>query len=123
VSNPVATIASLVDYPTSLRRVRCCQRRRSYDPREQINHAMALAKSVNSFIVLYNKALANGQPLPDVPIDRVLLHLLLPYTMHYFRPVKGIKWMVERIWRDLATRLRLTPYMFGGRHDSEEFSA
>ena len=102
-----------------------CQRRRSYDAREQINHAIALAKPVNSFIFLYNKALtfANRQPLSDVPIDLVLLHLLLPYTMHYFRPVKGIKRMVERVWRNLATRLRLTSYMFGGRHDSEEFSA
>src|ERR1700731_4175859 len=42
--------------------------------------------------------------------------------MHYLRPVKSIKRIAEFIWRFLAARLRLTSYMFGGRHISEEKS-
>jgi E3 ubiquitin-protein ligase MARCH6 len=62
------------------------------------------------------------ESLSDVPIDLVLLHLLLPYTMHYLRPVKALKKVAEYVWRFLAARLRLTSYMFGGRHNAEEFS-
>lgn len=42
--------------------------------------------------------------------------------MHYFRPVKTLKKIADYIWRILAARLRLTSYMFGGRHQAEEFS-
>jgi E3 ubiquitin-protein ligase MARCH6 len=64
-----------------------------------------------------------SEPLSDVPVDLTFLHLLLPYTMHYFRPVKFLKKAAEYTWRYLAAHLRLTSYMFGGRHDSEEYSS
>jgi E3 ubiquitin-protein ligase MARCH6 len=62
------------------------------------------------------------EPLSDVPLDLILLHLLLPYTMHYFRPVRSIKKIAEHLWRVFAARLRLTSYMFGDRHPVEERS-
>ncbi|PBK83225.1 hypothetical protein ARMGADRAFT_1170598 [Armillaria gallica] len=60
------------------------------------------------------------QPLFKVPIDLLFLHLVLPYTMHYFRPRKGIKKLVAVIWKFLACQLRLTSYFFGGRYPLEE---
>ncbi|KAK0238548.1 hypothetical protein EDD85DRAFT_1022072 [Armillaria nabsnona] len=62
----------------------------------------------------------NRQPLSKVPIDLLFLHLVLPYTMHYFRPRKGIKKLVTVIWKFLACQLRLTSYFFGGRYPLEE---
>lgn len=62
------------------------------------------------------------EPLSDVPIDLLFLHLALPYTMHYFRPVKGLRKVTLEIWKVLAAQLRLTSYMFGDRHPSEEYT-
>ncbi|KAN0115652.1 hypothetical protein V8E52_006771 [Russula decolorans] len=60
------------------------------------------------------------EPLSDVPIDLLFLHILLPYTLRFFRPRKIIRKMSITIWRYLCARLRLTSYMFGGRHPEEE---
>ena len=62
------------------------------------------------------------EPLSNVPIDLLFLHLVLPYTMHYFRPKKAIKDIATAVWKFLATRLRLTSYFFGGRHAREEYT-
>ncbi|KAK0203078.1 hypothetical protein DFS33DRAFT_1344825 [Desarmillaria ectypa] len=64
----------------------------------------------------------NRQPLSKVPIDLLFLHLVLPYTMHYFRPRKGVKKLVTVVWQFLARQLRLTSYFFGGRYPLEEVS-
>jgi E3 ubiquitin-protein ligase MARCH6 len=42
--------------------------------------------------------------------------------MHYFRPVKGLRRVTLEIWKFLAAQLRLTSYMFGDRHESEEYT-
>lgn len=60
------------------------------------------------------------QPLSKVPIDLLFLHLVLPYTMHYFRPKRATKSFVLVIWKFLARQLRLSSYFFGGRYPSEE---
>lgn len=62
------------------------------------------------------------EPLSDVPIDLLFLHLVLPYTMHYFRPKRVIKEAATVVWKFLAARLRLTSYFFGGRYPQEEFT-
>ncbi|KAF7976370.1 hypothetical protein HWV62_6933 [Athelia sp. TMB] len=62
------------------------------------------------------------EPLSDVPVDLLFLHLVLPYTMHYLRPKKTMNNIVMIAWKRLASHLRLTSYMFGGRHPLEEFS-
>ncbi|KAF9266796.1 hypothetical protein L218DRAFT_955901 [Marasmius fiardii PR-910] len=64
----------------------------------------------------------NREPLSNVPIDLLFLHLALPYTMVYFRPRRGLKKVASWIWRYLAARFRLTSYFFGGRHGGEEFT-
>jgi E3 ubiquitin-protein ligase MARCH6 len=63
------------------------------------------------------------EPLSNVPVDLIFLHLVWPYTMHYFRPVKGLRKISLWLWKHLAAQLRLTSYMFGDRHPSEEFTA
>ena len=62
------------------------------------------------------------EPLSHVPVDLLFLHLILPYTMRYFRPKKVIKKFATAIWKSLATKLRLTSYFFGGRYLSEEYT-
>ncbi|PCH44456.1 hypothetical protein WOLCODRAFT_90853 [Wolfiporia cocos MD-104 SS10] len=62
------------------------------------------------------------EPLSAVPVDLLFLHLVMPYTMHYFRPKKLLRRFGIQLWRYLAHQLRLTSYMFGGRHFSEEFT-
>ncbi|KAJ7780224.1 hypothetical protein DFH07DRAFT_729968 [Mycena maculata] len=63
------------------------------------------------------------EPLSNVPIDLIFLHMVLPYTMHYFRPRTSVKRVSKAIWKFLASRLRLSSYFFGGRHPHEEYSS
>lgn len=60
------------------------------------------------------------EPLSVVPIDLLFLHLVLPYTMQYFRPRKLLKQNSVHVWKFLAAQLRLSSYLFGGRHPEEE---
>ena len=46
----------------------------------------------------------------------------MPYTMQHFRPKKIVKQGGLHVWKFLAWELRLTSYLFGGRHESEEYS-
>ncbi|OCH96342.1 hypothetical protein OBBRIDRAFT_816012 [Obba rivulosa] len=62
------------------------------------------------------------EPLSPVPVDLVFIHIILPYTLQYFRPKKVLRQVGGYIWKWLAHQLRLTSYMFGGRHPSEEFT-
>lgn len=55
-----------------------------------------------------------------VPIDLLFLHLVLPYTLQYFRPRKFLKHNSVHVWKFLAAQLRLSSYLFGGRHPAEE---
>ncbi|KAF8644973.1 hypothetical protein AX16_008157 [Volvariella volvacea WC 439] len=64
----------------------------------------------------------NREPLSNVPIDLLFLHLVLPYTMHYFRPKKVLKKVSTVLWRFLSKKLRLTSYFFGERHSDEEYT-
>ncbi|KAJ7777220.1 hypothetical protein B0H16DRAFT_1301759 [Mycena metata] len=65
----------------------------------------------------------NRSPLSNVPIDLIFLHLVLPYTTHYFKPRTGIKRVSKSLWKFLASRLRLSSYFFGGRFPKEEYSS
>ncbi|KZV69277.1 hypothetical protein PENSPDRAFT_608901 [Peniophora sp. CONT] len=60
------------------------------------------------------------EPLSDVPIDLLVLHVLLPYTMRHFRPKKPLKRFAGYAWRWAAARLGLSGYMFGARAPAEE---
>ncbi|TFK17884.1 hypothetical protein FA15DRAFT_675738 [Coprinopsis marcescibilis] len=82
--------------------------------------------SVAGLLLLGNKSIMpfrwkNREPLSNVPIDLLFLHLLLPHTMQYFRPRRGLKALATKLWRVLAENLRLTSYFFGGRYPAEEF--
>ncbi|TFK52041.1 hypothetical protein OE88DRAFT_1499089 [Heliocybe sulcata] len=62
------------------------------------------------------------EPLSNVPIDLLFLHVWLPYTMDYFRPNKALGKTATSAWRYAASKLRLTSYMFGERVASEEYT-
>ncbi len=57
-----------------------------------------------------------------MPIDLIVLQLVLPYTMESFRPRKALRRLGSFVWKYLASRLRLSSYMFGGRYPTEEFT-
>ena len=65
--------------------------------------------------------LNNSEPMSEVPVDLLLFHLVLPYTLHYFRPRKKLTEKSIMLWKYLARRLRLTTYMFGGEHVDEHY--
>ncbi|THH12440.1 hypothetical protein EW146_g7700 [Bondarzewia mesenterica] len=62
------------------------------------------------------------EPLSDVPVDLLFLHVVLPYTMRFFRPKKILRKVSLKVWKYLCARLRLTSYMFGERSPAEEFT-
>ncbi|PPQ70661.1 hypothetical protein CVT24_000669 [Panaeolus cyanescens] len=88
---------------------------------------LCVVGSVAALLVVGNRTILpfrwkNKEPLSNVPVDLLFLHITLPYTMHYFRPKRFVKEISTRVWKFLATRLRLTSYFFGGRHPQEEFT-
>ncbi|KAI0630807.1 hypothetical protein C8Q77DRAFT_228608 [Trametes polyzona] len=62
------------------------------------------------------------EPLSEVPIDLIFIQLVLPYTMEYFRPRKALRRFGTFVWKYLSRQLRLSSYMFGGRHPVEEYT-
>ncbi|TFY72452.1 hypothetical protein EVG20_g549 [Dentipellis fragilis] len=62
------------------------------------------------------------EPLSNVPIDLLFLHVVLPYTMRFFRPRKALRLLSISVWKYICGYLRLTSYMFGDRHPNEETS-
>ncbi|EFI27420.1 RING finger membrane protein [Coprinopsis cinerea okayama7 len=84
--------------------------------------------SVAGLLLLGSKSIMpfrwkNREPLSNVPVDLLFLHLVLPQTLHYFKPRRGLKTIATRVWRYLATKLRLTSYFFGGRYPDEEYAS
>lgn len=78
---------------------------------------------VNLFFVavFYSETLMNREPLSEIPIDLLFVHLILPPTLHYFRPRKPVRRLMTAWWKWAARQLRLTSFMFGKRHPSEEY--
>ncbi|KAI0676025.1 hypothetical protein C8Q78DRAFT_1142731 [Trametes maxima] len=62
------------------------------------------------------------EPLSEIPIDLIFIQLVLPYTMEHFRPRKALRRFGTTVWKYFARQLRLSSYMFGGRHPSEEYT-
>ncbi|KLO17994.1 hypothetical protein SCHPADRAFT_925510 [Schizopora paradoxa] len=63
------------------------------------------------------------QPLSEIPIDLLFIHLALPVTLRYFRPRKLARKVANKYWRWAAHQLRLTSYMFGERRPTEELAS
>ena len=60
------------------------------------------------------------EPLSTVPYDLVFMHLILPYTIHYFRPRTAARQIGTMLWKWLSRMLRVSSYMFGERYSDEE---
>lgn len=60
-----------------------------------------------------------SEPLSDIPVDLLFLHVVVPPTLHHLRPRKLIRKVADWYWRWAARQLRLTSYMFGERHNDE----
>ena len=62
------------------------------------------------------------EPLATIPYDLVFMHLILPYTIHYFRPRTAARQIGTVLWKWLSRKLRVSSYMFGERHPTEEIA-
>ncbi|KAL0955165.1 hypothetical protein HGRIS_004073 [Hohenbuehelia grisea] len=88
---------------------------------------VCVVSSVAGLLLLGSKSIMpfrwkNREPLSSVPVDLIFLHIVLPYTMHYLRPRKGLKRVATLVWAFIARRLRLTSYFFGRRVPAEEYT-
>ena len=63
------------------------------------------------------------EPLATVPHDLVFMHLILPYTIHYFRPRTAARHISAVLWKPLSRTLCLSSYMFGEQHPTEEVAS
>ncbi|EJD07670.1 uncharacterized protein FOMMEDRAFT_101037 [Fomitiporia mediterranea MF3/22] len=59
------------------------------------------------------------EPLSDIPVDLLFLHIVMPSTIKYFRPRKLAFVLATKYWKFAARQLRITSYMFGGLHPEE----
>lgn len=82
---------------------------------ESVSYARSLVNTMPNAIDL-------SEPLSNVPIDLLFLHLVLPYTMHYFRPKRAIKHVATIVWKYLSRKLRLTSYFFGDNRLEEQYT-
>ena len=55
-----------------------------------------------------------------VPYDLVFMHLILPYTIHYFWPHTAVQQVGTVFWKWLSGKLCVSSYMFSERHPAEE---
>ena len=62
----------------------------------------------------------NREPLSTVLYDLVFMHLILPYTIHYFRPHTAVQQVGTVFWKWLSRKLCVSSYMFSERHPAEE---
>lgn len=83
-----------------------------------VNYFVSYQSSLQSF----SSFRVNRQPISEIPIDLLLLHIFLPATLHHFRPKKGVRLWTTRYWKFSARQFRLSSYMFGGRYPDEETS-
>ncbi|KAI9498992.1 hypothetical protein BDB00DRAFT_867061 [Zychaea mexicana] len=60
------------------------------------------------------------QPLSTLPIDFLAIHILIPALVKYFEPKRALKTLAVQWMRFLTRTLRLTSFLFGERHASEE---
>ena len=76
-----------------------------------------------SLAVITRLTTENREPLSTVPYDLVFMHLILPYTIHYFRPRTAVRQIGTLLWKWLSRKLRVSSYMFGERHLEEEVAS
>ncbi|TPX65973.1 hypothetical protein SpCBS45565_g04773 [Spizellomyces sp. 'palustris'] len=59
-------------------------------------------------------------PVSEFPIDLLIFHFVVPWTVAWIRPKRILRWLVDQWFRWTARRLRLTSFLFGGAHKDEE---
>ncbi len=110
-----------------VRACRCLRRRYSVRHASHLQSDYYAVPMENSVCCILEYPVRNltchlSEPLSTVPIDLLFLHLILPYTLRYFRPKKIVKQAGVHVWKFLAMQLRLSSYLFGGRYSTEEYS-
>lgn len=61
-----------------------------------------------------------SEPISEFPVDLLIFHIVVPVTISYAKPKRLFKTLFENWWRLAARQLRMTSFMFGGRHPEEE---
>lgn len=58
------------------------------------------------------------EPLSKVPVDLVFMHIVVPYTIKYFRPRRYVAALARDYWRWVAKVLSLSSFLFGEMNES-----
>ncbi|KAF7725250.1 hypothetical protein EC973_000338 [Apophysomyces ossiformis] len=76
--------------------------------------------AVSKYSGVYPLRWSFGAPLSTLAIDFLAAHFLLPPLISYIGPREFAKKALSTWWRAASAHLRLTSYMFNGRHPEEE---
>ncbi|CAG8534573.1 36214_t:CDS:2 [Racocetra persica] len=60
------------------------------------------------------------EPISDFPADLLVFHIIIPVTVTLAKPKRLFRTLFENWWHITSHHLRLTSFMFGGRHYDEE---
>ncbi|GET00217.1 RING finger membrane protein [Rhizophagus clarus] len=60
------------------------------------------------------------EPISDFPADLLVFHIVVPVTVTWAKPKRLFRKLFENWWKVTSRVLRLTSFMFGGRHYDEE---
>jgi E3 ubiquitin-protein ligase DOA10 len=60
------------------------------------------------------------EPISDFPADLLVFHIIVPVTVTWAKPKRLFRKLFENWWKVASRFLRLTSFMFGGRHYDEE---
>lgn len=59
-------------------------------------------------------------PLSEIPVDLLFLHIIAPATLTRLRPKRAMRYLLHKWWKMAARQLRLSSFMYGKRYDTEE---
>jgi len=61
-----------------------------------------------------------NQPLSDFPADLLIFHFFVPWIISFAQPKKAFKKLVSAWFHWISKKLKITGFVFGGRHPDEE---
>lgn len=70
------------------------------------------------FLIIYLPL--SREPISDFPADLLVFHIVVPVTVTWAKPKRLFRKLFENWWKITSRALRLTSFMFGGRHHNEE---
>jgi len=58
----------------------------------------------------------------EIPLDLIVFHVLIPFTLDHFRPTKAIKWILKKWFLIVGSSLDLHSYLFFDANSEEDLN-